>query len=123
MKKIILFLFSFAALGSCTNNSFEELAPKPECDTSALMSFSKDITPILKDKKCISCHYFPGASTFKFVMLDTYDEVNKVVLSGQLLKAIKHEPGVTPMPYQLQMLDACTIGKIDKWVREGHVNN
>jgi hypothetical protein len=90
------------------------------CD-SVSVSFVNDITPVIQNK-CLGCHT-SGTAANKFVNLSSYSGIHTVALSGQLVSAITHAPGYTPMPFNGPMLSNCDIGKIRNWVQEGSLNN
>lgn len=102
-------------LQGAKNNSCEE----EECETEN-MSYSDDIRPILQ-LNCYSCH--SGSSPNAGLDLSQYSVVETISLNGRLLGAVKHQSGYTPMPYQTDMLNDCTIMKIESWVNDGAQNN
>ena len=106
-------------LQSCYYDSVEELYPNPvECDTTNV-SYANDVWPII-ESNCLSCH--SGASPSGNISLTNYDQIVAVANSGQLLGAIKHESGYSPMP-KGGKLSNCDILTIEAWVNEGTPNN
>ena len=94
------------------------------CDTSHVISYSKEIVPIFSEN-CYHCHGGDAANGAG-IMLDQYDWVYTMAVDlGQLVPAIKHEPGVVPMPQDIypQKIPDCDISKIEAWVNQGAPNN
>jgi hypothetical protein len=120
---IVSFLLIAAALiySGCYYDKAELVYPQPAiCDT-VNMKYSADIVPILA-ANCYVCHggTASGSAGRKF---DTHALLLTYVNSGELVKAITHTGGVTPMPYNLPKLPECTINKIKAWVNRGAPNN
>lgn len=89
------------------------------CDTMAV-SFAQEVMPVF-NQQCNVCH--SSAAQLGSVVLDNYDDVIIVVESGQLLGAINHETGYSPMPKDGPKLDDCTLAQINAWVHQGAPNN
>ncbi len=85
------------------------------CDTLN-MSYASDIEPILRSY-CIGCH--SGTSPSGGILLDNYQSVKTIALSGRLYGAVAHLPGYKAMPPGGSSLDSCAIAKIGAWVRQG----
>ncbi|MFP4469223.1 MAG: c-type cytochrome domain-containing protein [Bacteroidales bacterium] len=88
--------------------------PPPECDTVDV-TYPGTIMPLL-EQYCLSCHSGPtpeGGLNFT-----NYEDVAFVAESGQLLGAIRHEPGYSPMPANGIQLSHCDITKFEIWVRD-----
>lgn len=125
MKKIVT-LLSVLILGAivysgCYYDKADLVYPQSAvCDT-VNMKYSTDIVPVLS-ANCYVCHggTASGSAGRKF---DTHALLLNYVNSGELIKAITHTGGVTPMPYNLPMLPECTINKIKDWVNRGAPNN
>jgi len=125
MKKAVT-LFSVLiiiviAYTGCYYDKSELVYPQsPVCDT-VNMKYSADIVPILT-ANCYICHggTASGSSGRKF---DTHALLLSYVNSGDLVKAITHTGGVTPMPFNMPKLPECTINKIVAWVKRGAPNN
>jgi hypothetical protein len=121
-KSTVAIAMSILALTfqGCYYDVEEELYPNAGfCDTSAV-TYSLTVKPIL-DANCIVCH--STASNQGNVILDSHTEAKQYAESGQLLGAIKHEPGFSPMPQGGNKLNACNISKIEIWVNAGTPNN
>lgn len=129
MKKIwmilpLAVLLCGAIMVSCSKSNEVELSQQgnggtPTCDT-VNMTFAANVVPILQ-ANCYSCH--ANGNVNGGVTLGTYAGVNAVVQNGNLLAAITHTGGVTPMPYQLPKLSDCDINKIKDWINRGALNN
>ena len=89
------------------------------CDLSKA-KYSERVSEIIQTN-CTSCHG-AGLQEAGF-RIDSYDGLKGMAESGLLLKVIKHESGVVPMPYaQLKMSD-CNIAIIEEWVKNGALND
>ena len=117
----ILLMVSVTLLSGCYYDVEEELYPANDnsCDT-ADVTYSLTVKPIINDN-CIVCH--SQASQQGSVVLETYNDIQVYASSGQLLGAIKHQPGYSPMPQGGAKLSDCNILKIEKWVLSGIPNN
>ncbi len=89
------------------------------CDSNNY-KYSTGVKPLL-EKYCTGCHY-TGAPTGLFE-LDNYEGVKSAALSGELLGAIKHQVGYSPMPQGGQQLSDCQIKQVQKWIADGVPNN
>ncbi len=118
MQKIFVFLiFTLVSFSyfSCTFDSEEELFESVDCDT-ANVSYSA-LTYIFTDV-CSACHN--SFSTYKAgIVMDSYDHVVSSIGTGLVWKAINHEEGLTPMPYQQEKLSDCDLNKINTWIENG----
>ncbi|MBX2923689.1 MAG: hypothetical protein KF746_15915 [Chitinophagaceae bacterium] len=112
----LIVLFAIAA-GACSKASEEEL--DPPCDTTG-MRYSIDILPVIA-AHCYSCH---GNGTItEGVDLDGYENLKSRADNGDLLGAITHAAGYTPMPYNQPKLSDCDINKIKAWIQSGAPDN
>lgn len=117
MKNYLIFCcFSLvASLNSCYYDSEEDLYPNTDCVTTNV-TYSGVVAGIIQSK-CYACH--DAANNLGNITLEGYTNLKKYVDSGQLLGAIKHEPGYSPMPQNLGQLPACDIAKIEAWIVDG----
>ena len=106
-------------LGSCYYDNEEDLYPPTEC-ISDNMSYQSDVVPIISNN-CYVCH--SAISNTGDVTLEGYDEIKKYVDSGQLMGAINHNAGFSPMPQDAPKLNDCSISKIESWIADGAPNN
>ena len=107
------------ALQSCYYDVEEEIYPSIECEVMD-MSYQMDIQPLI-NSNCYVCH--SAAANNGNVTLEGYDRLMDYVTSGQLLGAIRHEPGYSPMPKNGPQLLQCNIEKIESWIADGAPNN
>jgi hypothetical protein len=84
------------------------------------ITYSGNIKPII-NANCISCH--SGSNPSGGLDYTTHAGLSAVATSGQLVGAINHAAGFSPMPRGAAKLDACTIQQITKWVNDGAPNN
>jgi hypothetical protein len=117
----VILLVSLLFLGGCYYDVEEELYPASvnACDT-AQVTYSLTIKPII-DQYCNSCH--SAAIQQGSVILETHTALLAYVNSGQLLGAVKHQSGFSPMPQGGAKLSDCNILKIEKWVQSGAMND
>lgn len=132
--KIVLFIVSGALMVvACTNKKWEEIKPRESvtaevCDTSGIISFASDITPIL-NSSCgaldNNCHtsFTATAGGSAGVSLDNYTGVQTVYSSGQLYGCLTGAAGFSSMPKPGHTLSACNRNKIFKWINAGAPNN
>ncbi len=113
---IILILFS----GCTWHNEVEYFGSETDSCSTENMSFTANVNPIIQNS-CISCHSSGYASGG--VNLEGYENIKPYAQSGELMKVIKHESGVSPMPQNSDKLPECTINKINAWVEQGIKNN
>ncbi len=112
-------LFSLILLAGCVYDNEEELLASGDCNTANL-SYAKDILPII-ETNCYRCH--DAANNFGDITLEGYDNLRKWVDSGELLGAIKREPGFSPMPQGASKLGDCLIEQIESWINQGALDN
>jgi len=94
------------------------------CDTSAAMSFSADVVPILNSNCTNGCHDNIGFGhallTYTDVINDTFIYVNN---TSYLVNSLIDANTSKRMPLARPALSACQIAKIRRWVTEGSNNN
>ena len=113
------FFLLLLSTASCTYHSEEELYPST-CDTTNV-TYSGIVLQII-ELKCYDCHSNENV-IISGISLEGYDNLKIKVDDETLVKSIKHEPGVSPMPDEQPKLSDCDILKIEKWVEEGAPNN
>ena len=116
LVSLIALLIHFSA---CNYDNEEELYPTSSCETVD-MSYASDITNILQNYSCLSCH--SSVSNDGSVTLEGYDNLKTWVDNGALLKSMKHD-GPSPMPKSQAKMDQCDIDKIEAWINDGAPNN
>ena len=65
----------------------------------------------------------PSACNQGNVTLEGYENLLQYVNSGQLLGAIRHDNGYSPMPQSGGKLSDCNISLFEIWVAEGALDN
>jgi len=115
----ILIVGMFAFTTSCYYDTEEDLYGTIECSLDDV-GYTATILPIISDN-CYQCH--DQASNFGNITLEGYGALKAYVDNGQLLGAIKHQSGFSPMPKNLSKLLDCEIEKIEAWVNAGALNN
>ncbi|SEQ56981.1 hypothetical protein [Neolewinella agarilytica] len=119
MKKHLLLLCLILPLVGCYYDSEELLYGTTECATENV-TYSADVLPLIVDN-CYGCH--DASSNFGGVTLEGYDRLRTYVDNGELLGAIRHTPGFSPMPKNEPQLVECNIEKIAAWVAAGAPND
>lgn len=89
------------------------------CDTSAAMSYSNDIVPILSANCTNGCHDNNGYGH----SLLSQPEVAYDTTGGMLLNSIINPNVSKRMPLARPALSACQIAKIRRWITEGALDN
>ncbi len=133
-KNYILLAIIHLSLLSCEYRNQEDALPTPKeekkVDEEAAkdepcfsdLSYSNDVAPIFM-ANCV----FPGCHNSSTRQANTdFSSITsaiEIARSGRLLKAIKHEAGVSPMPRGGAKLDDCSIAKIESWINNGFQNN
>lgn len=105
---------------ACYYDSVQELYPNPvECDTTNV-TYSADVWPVI-NANCTACH--SGAAPSGNIRLANYDEIVVQANNGNLMGAINHEAGYSPMPKGRQKLPQCDITHIQIWINQGTPDN
>jgi mono/diheme cytochrome c family protein len=117
----ILFFFGIAVLflSSCYYDKEDQLYGTTICDTTAAVSYSKQILPIFQ-RECYSCH--SGGSPSGGIAMGTYAADKALASSGRLYGSISYASGYSPMPKD-RKLSSCNITMIKKWIAAGSLNN
>jgi len=118
LTTILLFVLS------CTYDNKEDLYEPIEIDPcmSEMVSFSEEVFPIIESNCNTSgCHNSNDRAAN--IVLTTYQEVLIYVDNDELVKVIKHEGDLTPMPLGRAKMLSCDIGLIESWVNNGAPNN
>jgi len=89
------------------------------CDSNNF-AYSSAIQPLV-EKYCTGCH--SGATPQGNLSLTSYDAVKSAVLSKNLVKCIKYEPGFSGMPKGGLKLSDCQVRQVEKWVAANMPNN
>ena len=126
MKKqflpIVILLFCGMML-SCSKENEQNLRGPvivvPTCDT-VNMKLAANVVPILS-ASCYGCH--GNGNGMGGVRLDTYNNLKIWASGSNLLGAITHSAGYSPMPKNGAKLSDCDINKIRAWINRGALNN
>lgn len=114
----------FILLASCAKNNTEEMMAKSStCDSVKSISYQNDVQVILNNNCGAQAGCHSNGSASGGVKLESWSGTHEVAASELLLKAIRHENGVSSMPKGASKLDDCYIAIIAKWVRNGSLNN
>jgi hypothetical protein len=120
MKNMFWALLLIVGFGSgCYYDVEEELYPDTGCRVQN-MSYQADILPILTSR-CYVCH--SAAANNGGISLEGYASLQRYVDNGQLLGAIRHDGGFSPMPKNAPQLPACQIEQIQAWIATGAPDN
>ncbi len=126
MKKIIICSTIISIiLSACSKTNETTLSGNTtggntnNCDT-VNMKYVANVQPILQ-ANCYSCH--ANGNALGGVSLGTYSGVKQQADKGNLIGAITHASGFTPMPQGGAKLSDCNINKIKAWVARGTLNN
>ncbi len=109
-------------LSSCYYDVQEDLHPgiaNQACDTSVAL-YSIQIRSIMQNS-CNSCHNAGNAAAG--IKTDNYQDLKTIANNGTLRGSINHVSGFRPMPQNMAKLGPCELQLVDKWIREGTVNN
>ena len=113
MKYILLFIICVLFLVRCEFKNEEDMEDT-QCDTINI-TYTK-VQPIFQSN-CVRCHN--ETTNYFGIKLNTYQNVKDAVETGLVIKAVNHEPGVDPMPFQLPKLEPCNVRKITIWIKNG----
>lgn len=107
-------------LTSCYYDVEEELYPDQiECNNTKV-TFTTHIAPLVSNN-CQSCHN--NSMMNGNISLEGYENIKAQAENGNLVGAVDHQPGFTPMPQGQPKLPACEIEAIQKWIDNGTPND
>jgi len=120
IKSTFLTLFLSLFFLSCYYSNEEDVYGNAvTCDLTKA-KYSQRVSEIMSTN-CTSCH---GAGLQEAgIRVDTYESMKNLAESGLLLKVLRHESGVVPMPYVLPKLSNCNISIIEEWVSNGALSD
>ena len=116
-------LFPLATLisQSCYYDNEEDLYPDTSCDTS-ITTYSAVIAPIIMENCSYSGCHDNGTSPAGGLSLTAHQGIAGA--SNQIVNRINRgESDPLLMPRGTGKLNACDIEKIERWVRNGSLNN
>ncbi|SDL33859.1 Cytochrome C oxidase, cbb3-type, subunit III [Catalinimonas alkaloidigena] len=111
---------SVILLSGCRYDNEEDLFPAPVAPDSTEISFAQTIQPLLT-AHCTGCHGTDTPSAG--ISLVGHSNVKKWADTGQLLGAIAHQTGFSPMPKGGSKLPAADIERVRRWIEQGTPNN
>lgn len=121
IKKLLIYcsltLPALIIISSCYYDIGEELYPSYliPCDT-VNVTYQTDVLPVIK-QNCYSCHSFAAYSiSGGGINLEGYNQLKLYADNGQLMNAINHTGGVTPMPKDGAILSYCNRAAINRWI-------
>ncbi len=122
--KITTLTLLIIALAGCYYDNEEDLfvpvaVGGNTCDSVAV-TYTTSIAPIMTNY-CTRCHR--TGRTDGGVNIAGYAQLSVYVNSGQLLGAIRHDRGFSPMPSSGTRIPACDLQKITTWIAAGAPNN
>jgi hypothetical protein len=113
MKYFFVFVICVLFFSRCEFKNEEDMEAT-QCDTLNI-TYVK-VAPIFQSS-CVRCHN--ETTNYYGIKLNSYQNVKDAVGTGLVIKAINHEPGVEPMPFQLPKLEPCNVRKITIWINNG----
>lgn len=114
MKNCFTLLILVALIASCKKDQ----TAQPICLDE--ISYTNDVVPILMNSCATTgCHSAEAnANGMNFTNYDAVFEHRE-----QIVKAIRHESGATPMPIGANQLSTAQISAISCWIEQGALNN
>jgi uncharacterized membrane protein len=116
MRVFFLTLF-LAVFTSCTKDKTVPAEPL-ECDD--VISFEQHVQPIIMNS-CATTGCHSASSSANNMVFESYESVFEY--RDEILKAVRHESGVTPMPIGADQLSEIEIQNIACWIAQGASNN
>ncbi len=119
MKKTAIVILIACSIAACktkkeTTTTTTTKATPVDC-TSSTLTYASDIKAII-ETNCARCHNENMKAGYNFLTLES---VKKAAENGELMRSIRHEKGIDPMPAYADKLDDATIGKIQCWINNG----
>jgi hypothetical protein len=121
----IVLISSLVMLNTCYYDSMEYLYPSlnTQCDTSNV-TYSVSVKGVLGNNSCYSCHSNSNAaSQGGNIQFENYADLKTLANSGQLMGAILHSGGYSPMPKSGGSISDCDKVIIKKWIDNQTPNN
>ncbi len=115
-KRNLWLMLSLGCMLACQK---ENVASSDPCQATEI-SFSQHLYPLLQ-QKCLSCHsnlIHDGG-----VSLENYQAVVASAQVGELYDAVVEVNGLPPKMPKGGKLNACEVGIIEKWIKQGMKNN
>jgi hypothetical protein len=122
---IVIAVISLTVTNACYYDKEDILYPEQPCDTAKVVSFSKDVIPILS-VNCYSCHSLVNAPVYgDNLVLEGYANLlNYMNLEPEVLEnSINQNGKALKMPRDATKLSKCSISDIETWIKQGRRNN
>ena len=116
--RILYIVIMAGVITACTKEKAAPVGNSPS-GVCADISFSNEIMPQIIDASCTQCHNSSSAS-------GGYDLSSYALVSQHAdvaLQTIKHQSGVSPMPFGGSQLNDSLITKFECWISNGKPNN
>lgn len=116
-------LVGLVTLFSCAKDQADEPTPVAVnlCDT-LIVSYSADIQPIFNNSCAFSGCHDNGTAASGFALAD-YNGLSAAASSPNLIGALKHASGFSPMPQGGSQIAPELIQQIECWIEQGTPNN
>lgn len=115
-KTIVLFsLLTVLLASSCYYDKEDQLYPNAPCDTAAAVTFSGSIEPIIQ-QRCATAGCHAAGSTVG--AMTTYAEIRTYCVNAKFQDRVLVQKNMPPSG-----LNACDLGKIQRWIDAGYPNN
>ncbi|MBY0425938.1 MAG: cytochrome c [Cytophagales bacterium] len=114
MNRLLAVVLLAISLQSCYTKKLSEYQPVT-CDTTQV-TFTNQVQPIL-NANCVVCHKTGGSGPFS---LEQYADAKSNATN--VLHAIKHDAGYSPMPKGGGKLSDCDISVIQRWINLNYPN-
>ncbi|MCT4582434.1 MAG: hypothetical protein N4A35_13550 [Flavobacteriales bacterium] len=130
MNKVLVVSFLVVIFLGCKKDKAIELVQVDDdngaislsyCDT-VTVSFVNTVKPIFIQNCATSgCHN--AASSASGYVFEDYAQISDSLTFNRVLKAVKHEPGVSSMPKFQAKLNDSLIQQLECWLAQGKQNN
>ncbi len=117
MKNIKLYSVLLLASGLLLFNACKDDDPEPEPDpVETFTTYTDDAAAILNGSCAFSGCHNAGSQVGS---LEGYADAKAFAEWGKMIKAVKHEAGVSPMPKNGNKLSDADIATLEAWVTDG----
>lgn len=122
--RFLLFIIALLSLAATQTGCYYDVEEELYLDTLSCdltnVTFSQTVEPLIV-AKCQSCHN-NGVMNGN-ITLEGYQNIKEQAENGNLMGAIRHESGFSPMPQGENQLPQCQIDEIQKWIDNGTPND
>ena len=116
---VIAFVACLSLLMGCYYDNEEAIYGTETCPDET-PTYSERVSVII-EVNCLICHNASVASGG--IVLATYQDVKRQIDNGNLIGAITHNNGFSPMPKNAPKLRTCDILAIQTWANNQALNN